>query len=88
MGYGTRPGNCGHTIQTFWPDDTDSEMFIDASSAVVMADLLQKIYEKWEDASLNNITISTESIHTDCLGYDLYDAGDYTNFIIITRPGA
>lgn len=86
MGHGTRRGNFGHTIRTFWPDDTDTEMYIDASFVVVMADLLQRIYEKWEGASLNNITITSEKIQTDCLGYDLYDAGDYTDFIIITKP--
>jgi hypothetical protein len=56
---------------------------------IIMADLLQKIYKKRPDASLNNIEITSEHIHTDCLGYDLYDEGDYTTFIKITRlPGA
>jgi hypothetical protein len=85
MGHGTRRGQLGHTIRTFWPDDTGSEMFIDATHSTSMADLMQKIYEKWPDASLENITITSEKIHTDCLGYDLYDSGDYTDFIIITR---
>ena len=88
MGYGTRDGS----IRTFWPDDDENTMYIDSSPMVApicMADLLQKIYEKWEGASLTNITIQAEKIHTDCLGYDLYDPGDYTEFIVIRRlPGA
>jgi len=87
MGYGTRPGTLGHTIRTFWPDDTDTTMYIQTSYCVIptLADLLQKIYEKWPGASLDNIEISAEKIHTDCLGYDLYDAGDYTDFLLITK---
>lgn len=85
MGYGTRDGS----IKTFWPDDTDTVMYVEAGSmfapAVNMADLLQKIYEKWEDAALTEIEITSEYIHTDCLGYDLYDPGDYTTFIRIQR---
>ena len=89
MGYGTRPNRLGGDIRTFWPDDTDTEMYIDTSSTPVMADILQKIYEKWPDASLINITMEAREIHTDCLGYDMYDPTDYTNFFIITRlPGA
>jgi hypothetical protein len=85
MGYGTRPGTLGHTIRTFWPDDTETEMFIDASHSTSMLELINRIEEKWPDAKLHDITISSEKIHTDCLGYDLYDPGDYTDFIIITR---
>ena len=89
MGYGTRDGG----IRTFWPDDTETEMYIDAggmfATPITMADLLQRINDKWEGASLSNIEITSEYIHTDCLGYDLYDAGDYTTFIKIRRlPGA
>lgn len=85
MGYGTRGGQLGHTIRTFWPDDTDTEMYLDASHSTTLAELMEKIDEKWPGASMTNITITAEEIHTDCLGYDLYDAGDYTRFIIITR---
>ena len=86
MGYGTRDGG----IRTFWPDDTDTEIYIAAGGmfapAINLGDLLvERIYEKWEGASLNNIEITAEHIHTDCLGYDLYDPGDYTTFIKITR---
>jgi len=87
MGYGIRSGGIGGSIRTFWPDDTDTTMYIQTSYCVIptLADLLQMIYEKWPGASLDNIEIGAEKIHTDCLGYDLYGAGDYTDFIIITK---
>jgi hypothetical protein len=85
MGYGTRDGQLGHSIRTFWPDDTDTEMYIDAGHENTLAELIEKINDKWPGASMSNITMSAEHIHTDCLGYDLYDPGDYTMFIVITR---
>lgn len=88
MGYGTRSGGYGTgSIRTFWPDDTDTEMYIQASDCAkpTLAELLDKINDKWPGSSLENITISAEKIHTDCLGYDLYDAGDYTDFLIIEK---
>jgi len=86
MGYGTR--NNGQ-IQTFWPDDTDTEMYIDASIGMSLEEIKAKIDEKWPGASASNLVFTSRSIHTDCLGYDLYDPTDYTDFIIITRnPGA
>jgi len=85
MGYGIRSG----TIRTFWPDDTDSTIYIATYTSLTLEELMDKIDDKWPGASRSNITISSEKIHTDCLGYDLYDPGDYTDFIVITRiPGA
>ena len=84
MGYGKRDGS----IQTFWPDDTENKMYIDAgwmASGTSLQELLEKATEKWPGISLADITISAEHIHTDCLGYDLYDPGDYTEFIILSR---
>lgn len=31
------------------------------------------------------INISTEYIHTSCLGYDEYDPSDYSNYLCISR---
>jgi hypothetical protein len=89
MGYGTRPGTLGHTIRTFWPDDTDTELYLDATQIWSLSDIHARIEDKWPGASSENILMSSEKIHTDCLGYDLYDPSDYTDFIIIRRvPGA
>lgn len=85
MGYGTRGGQLGHTIRTFWPDDDENTMYLDATQIWSLSDIHAKIEEKWPGASSENLRISSEKIHTDCLGYDLYDSGDYTDFIVITR---
>lgn len=81
MGYGTR--NNGQ-IKTYWPDDDDDTMYI--SSTETLADILEKCMAKWGDGiQLSDLTIESEYIHTDCLTYDLYDRGDYTEFIVIRR---
>jgi hypothetical protein len=86
MGYGTRDGSWGHRIPTFKPDNTDDTLYIEADWMTVrLDDLLVRVKEYFgEDVNLENITISAEHIHTDCLGYDRYDRGDYTNYIVIT----
>ncbi len=90
MGYGTRSGGHGTgSIRTWWPDDTDSTMYIVADPAPTLEELMDKINDRWPGASQSNIAISSEKIQTDCLGYDLYDPSDYTDFLIIVRiPGA
>lgn len=52
MGYGTRGGNLGHTIRTFWPDDTETKLYIDAGDCTSMTELMHKIEDKWPGVSL------------------------------------
>lgn len=85
MGYGTRKGKFGGEIQTFWPDDDENRMYIECDKSPTLGDLLFKAQEKWPGVPIANIQITGEKIHTDCLSYDLYDAGDYTDFIILTK---
>lgn len=86
MGYETRPGVLGHTIRTFTPDDTDTELYFDSTYRVTLSEIIEKAREKWgADISLDQLNISAKHIHTDCLGYDRYDPSDYTDYIVITR---
>jgi hypothetical protein len=32
---------------------------------------------------MEDIEVTSEKIHTHCIYYDLYDAGDYTDFIVL-----
>lgn len=83
MGYGIRDGN----IQTFTPDDDANTLYIAADWDSIGLDyLMNRIHDHFgEDANLENFSIASEHIHTDCLGYNRYDRGDYTNYIVITR---
>ena len=80
MGYYKR-GN----IECFEPDDTDTEMWIYGSIGYSISEIIKKAKEKWPDVSLDDIEITSEYIHTDCLTYDLYDPGDWTHYLKIER---
>lgn len=81
MGYTTR--NNGK-IKDFWPDDDENTIYLESGGDSLQR-ILSLVQEKWPGTSLEDIEITAEKIHTHCLTYDLYDAGDYTDFLIITR---
>jgi len=83
MGYTTKTHRFGR-YQAFWPDDTDHTFYVQ-EGVMSLAELLEKVKEKWPDVSLDKIDIDAEHIQTDHIGYDLYDASDYTNFIVVRR---
>jgi len=70
-------------MNEFWPQDTDTEIYI--AGECDMEDILSRISKKWPGAKLSEISIEADYIHTKCLGYDLYDPGDYTKFLLIKR---
>lgn len=88
MGYFTRPGSLGHTIQCFEPDNSATELWIATgwmSSATSLGELIALARSHFrEDVDISQLTITAHHIHTDCIGYDCYDSGDYTDYICIT----
>ncbi len=79
MGEVTAPNG----IRSFTPDDTDTEFYVAAHYHVVpLSQILESAQAKWgTHITIDNLSIEAEHIHTDCLGYDRYDAGDYTNYL-------
>lgn len=82
MGYSTRFGT---EITDFWPDDSDDTLYIASSFGPTLAEILQQAKDKWPDATIENIEITSEKIHTHCIYYDLYDSGDYTDFLVLKK---
>ncbi|WNV49731.1 hypothetical protein [Pseudomonas phage ANB1] len=75
-------------IRHFRPDDTEDTFYILGDCYVVntIADIVEMATKKWGDGiTLDMINISTEYIHTSCLGHDEYDPGDYSNYLCISR---
>ena len=82
MGYFKRFGT---DITDFWPDDDENTLYL-STGFLTMADLLEHAKDQFgEDVKPENIEVSAEKIHTHCIYYDLYDAGDYTNFIVLKK---
>ena len=81
MGYSIRPGT---QIMDFWPDDDETTQYIASSYGPTLTDLLQHAKDKWgDDVTLDDIEVTAEKIHTYCIYYDLYDSGDYTDFLVL-----
>ena len=80
MGYFTLNG-----ITRYDPDNTPNTLYIQMFGSLDFDSLREKIKEHFGDPNLDNYEISTEYIHTDCIGYDLYDSSDWSIFIIIER---
>lgn len=79
MGYSTRNGG---QIQDFWPDDDENTIYVQSDST--FNQLIDLIKKKWgSDVSLDDVTISSEHIHTECLYYDSYVSSDHTDFTVI-----
>lgn len=68
------------TGNTFWPDDTHDTLHLTEAN---LETVLERAAEAWPGILPREIAISSEHIQTKCLGYDLYDPSDYTDFILI-----
>ena len=81
MGY-TRDGS----ITNFWPDDDAETMYISSKGgSIPFSKILEKACQKWgSHLSLDDLEIEAQNIHTDCIYYDCYDSGDYTDFLVVT----
>jgi len=66
-----------------WPTDTATK--IHYASSIDLETLLGTIEDRWPDADTEDITITAANIQTRCFGHDVYDSGDYTDFIILER---
>lgn len=78
------PYSYNGSIKNFWPDDEEHVFYLESSSNYSLIQILDRVKDKWPDANLSDITIESESIHTNCLTYDSYVSSDHTDFIVIT----
>jgi len=84
MGHSTRLNQTGGSIQMYSPDDTDDSFYMISSGGVPLVDIMERAKEKWTGILPEELSIEAEHVQTDCLGYDLYDSGDYTEYLCIT----
>jgi hypothetical protein len=80
----------GHTyrnngqITDFEPDNDENALYLYGDN-IDLEYLMESIKEYFGDNDLSKYSISAEHIHTSCLGYDLYDSSDYSNYIVIHK---
>ena len=70
-------------IKNAYPTNDDNTLYIADDGGISFSDLISRANEHF--GSLDNLTIKPEYIHTRCVNYDLYDAMDYDNYIVITK---
>lgn len=76
----------GGTIENYEPDNDENHLYIEASYGLSLTTLLERIKNHFgQDIDFEDLEISSEHIHTRCLGYDLYDSGDYDEYICIRK---
>ena len=70
--------------QTWTPKDDSTKLYIASFSSLSLNDLIDVIQSHFgADISFDNVSISSEYVHTRCINYDLYDPNDYDDYIVI-----
>lgn len=73
-------------IRNFQPDNDTSTLYIPCYGNVGIHELNEKIEEHFGISLMDgNFEICAEHIHTSCLGYNRYDPGDYTDYIVVRK---
>ena len=75
-------------IECFTPDDAEDCFYIEQGpwyGDTSLSDIMEMAAKKWPDNPPGNIVIKAEYIHIRCLGYDMYDPSDYSNFLKIVK---
>lgn len=72
--------------QSYWPDNSDNKLYIASPLGCNPHELVRMCQQHFGDSvDMDKLEITAETLHTQNLSYDIYDPGDYTNFLVITR---
>ena len=63
------------------PQNTDTKIYLHGE--IDLEYIMETIKSKWPGVNISDITIEAEYLQHSCFGYDLFDSGDYANFIAI-----
>lgn len=75
-------------IDCFEPDNTESILYIDSACGHDFSDIIERIEKHFKiQFDPSKFLIYSEHIHTYCIYYDMYDASDYANYIVIELKG-
>lgn len=76
-------------MRTNYPKNDKYTLYISEHAFYDLAGMIDAIKLHFgDDMIIGDYNITLEHRHTNCIGYDLYDPGDYTNYAIIeTKAG-
>ncbi len=73
-------------LRYFTPDNTADKLYIRSGNVSDLDELLDRVQEHFgPDISLCDIEIEAEHIQTECLGYDIHDPHDYSDYLVLSR---
>lgn len=76
----------GGTITNFTPDNNENTLYIESNYSMNLSYIMEKARQHFgESIIFNELSISSEHIHTRCLGYDQYDSSDWDNYLVIEK---
>lgn len=83
MGYQRREGQ--YNIVDYTPDNDENTLYIRTDDYTDFEEIIAQTRKHFGTNNISDFLISSEYIHTRCVYYDLYDSGDYDNYIVIRR---
>lgn len=73
-------------VKTNYPVNDENNIYIESYYEPSLTDIVNIINKNWgSDVNFDDVKIEAEHRHVRCLGYDLYDSGDYETYIHISR---
>lgn len=69
----------------YTPQNDENTLYIPSGYNLNLSELLEMATDHFPGVELSDLTIESEKIHTRCITYDLYDSGDWDDYIIIRR---
>jgi hypothetical protein len=71
--------------KSFTPDDTPQRLHLNANISPSVAEIVGLAQNHFgEDVDLDCVSIEAKHIQTSCLGHDVYDPSDYTDFFVLS----
>ena len=68
-----------------YPTNSPTCLYIRGSTASLM-EIIEKAHDHFgADVDFADLEIGREHFHARCIGYDLYDSGDYDDYITIEK---
>ena len=67
-----------------FPVETEKDLWIYSNNLVSLAEIIEKVQEKWPNISLDKIQIEAYNHHQYATTYDIYESSDYVNYIYIS----
>jgi hypothetical protein len=72
-------------IRCFLPDNTTTEVYLNGNVGYCMREILEIARDHFgSKTDFEDVSVTSEYIQTECIGFDGYDPSDYAKYIVLT----